>query len=108
MPFKFDKTEQYGQYAQVILDINCRWDPSAIYHIVGYTEMNEEVIILSKKVLQRNIDKYIPKEFHKLMEWIVHGPGEITDPIVAKCGTVGWKYTPAKRKKLPEKDQCGE
>ena len=100
MSFKFDKTKQYGQYAEIVIG-GWPMDPAAMYHIVGFSEMTEETVTLAKKWLQKYIDKYIPQGSRKDIKWVVHYPIE-GDPL-CENGTVGWFYTPAKPEQKPNK-----
>lgn len=90
--FIFDKTKQYGMYAEIVLGNTC--DPSAYYHIVGFKEWCNEAVEIAKKWLRKHRDTAIPVEYRDCVEWIVKAPIPESFSYYHLNGTVGWKYTP--------------
>lgn len=89
--FVFDKTKQYGLYAEIVLSDSIVYYGAA-YYIVGFKEWGDEAIELAKKWLQKDMDKCVPAEYQVWVDWITKQPTN-GDPL-GKNGTFGWKYTP--------------
>ena len=99
--FEFDKTQQYGQFIEIVPPNETSIHGGAVAKLIGVPWDNRTVEYVVGMCKDR-YTRYIPKEFHCNIKIIKRPPEDSNDPY-SRIGTIGWKYTPVYHDEMSRK-----